>query len=64
MFTGDPRTVLDFAARFGILEHSAGPTTIVHSERLAIVDATGRITQLIDNANWQPALIIGALAKT
>jgi cytochrome oxidase Cu insertion factor (SCO1/SenC/PrrC family) len=63
MFTGDPRTVLDFAARFGILEHSAGPTTIVHSERLAIVDASGRITQLIDNANWQPALIISALDK-
>jgi cytochrome oxidase Cu insertion factor (SCO1/SenC/PrrC family) len=63
LFTGDPRTVLDFAARFGILEHSAGPATIVHSERLAIVDANGRITQLVDNPNWQPAVIVSALNK-
>jgi protein SCO1/2 len=63
LFTGDPRSVLDFAARFRILERSAGADTIVHSERLAIVDAKGRITQLFDDANWQPSAIVTALAS-
>jgi cytochrome oxidase Cu insertion factor (SCO1/SenC/PrrC family) len=47
--------VLDFAARFRILERSAGPTTIVHTERLAVVDARGRITQFFDDATWDPS---------
>jgi cytochrome oxidase Cu insertion factor (SCO1/SenC/PrrC family)/Cu/Ag efflux protein CusF len=53
LLTGDPKPVLDFAARFRILERSAGPTTIIHSERLAIVDARGRIIRLIDNETWK-----------
>jgi protein SCO1/2 len=61
LLTGDPRQVLDFAARFGILEHSAGPVTIVHSERLAIVDARGRIVKLFDNAGWSPSDVLSAL---
>jgi protein SCO1/2 len=66
VLTGDPRAVLDFAARFGILEHSAGPVTIVHSERLAIVDRAGRIRRLYDNAAWSPSDVAHALqlAKT
>lgn len=54
MLTGDPRTVLDFAARFGILERSAGPTTIVHTERMAIVDSSGRIVRFYDGPTWPP----------
>lgn len=53
LFTGDPRTVLDFAARFRILERSAGPQTIVHTERLAIVDSHGTIVHFFDDANWR-----------
>jgi protein SCO1/2 len=64
LLTGDPRTVLDFAARFGILERSSGPTTIVHSERLAIVNDAGRITRLYDNANWKADDVASALAAT
>ncbi len=63
LLTGDPRTVLDFAARFRILERSAGPTTIVHSERLAVVDAHGRIVQFFDDAGWLPADVQRALAR-
>jgi len=61
LFTGDPRTVLDFAARFRILERSAGPDTIVHTERLAIVDAGGHITRFLDDTAWQPATVASAL---
>ncbi len=63
LLTGKPRAVLDFAARFGILEHSAGPVTIVHSERLAIVGRDGRIARLYDNAAWSPADIITDLLR-
>jgi cytochrome oxidase Cu insertion factor (SCO1/SenC/PrrC family)/Cu/Ag efflux protein CusF len=61
LITGNPKAVLDFAARFRILERSAGPTTIIHSERLAIVDAHGRITRLIDNATWKADDVANAL---
>jgi cytochrome oxidase Cu insertion factor (SCO1/SenC/PrrC family) len=64
LLTGEPKPVLDFAARFGILERSAGPTTIIHSERLAIVDARGRIVRLIDNAAWNADDIANALKAT
>jgi protein SCO1/2 len=62
--TGDPQTVLDFAARFGILERSAGPVTIVHTERLAIVGADGTIERLDDGAGWQPDAVIQALRRS
>jgi cytochrome oxidase Cu insertion factor (SCO1/SenC/PrrC family) len=52
LLTGDPKTVLDFAARFRILERSAGPDVIAHSERLAIVNRAGHIIKLYDNATW------------
>jgi cytochrome oxidase Cu insertion factor (SCO1/SenC/PrrC family) len=63
LFTGDPRTVLDFAARFRILERSAGPDTILHTERLAIVDASGRITGFFDDASWHASDVATALAQ-
>lgn len=64
LLTGDPRSVLDFAARFGILEHSAGPLTIVHSERLAIVGRDGRIAHFIDNAAWSPGDVARELERS
>jgi cytochrome oxidase Cu insertion factor (SCO1/SenC/PrrC family)/Cu/Ag efflux protein CusF len=61
LLTGEPKTVLDLAARFGILENAAGPVAIVHSERLAIVDRDGRIARFFDNAAWSPNTILDAL---
>jgi cytochrome oxidase Cu insertion factor (SCO1/SenC/PrrC family) len=63
LLTGDPRTVLDLAARFGILEEAAGPVKIVHSERLAIVDANGRIERFFDDAAWSPDTVLAALRR-
>ena len=63
LLTGPPRPVLDFAARFGILERSAGRETIVHSERLAIVDGNGRITRFFDNASWKADDVTRALGR-
>jgi cytochrome oxidase Cu insertion factor (SCO1/SenC/PrrC family) len=61
LLTGDPKSVLDFGAKFGILERSAGADTIVHSERLAIVDAAGHITRFFDNASWKAEDVADAL---
>jgi protein SCO1/2 len=63
LFTGDPKTVLDVAARFGILEQAAGPVQIVHSERLAIVGGDGRIERFFDDAAWSPDEVIAALRR-
>ena len=64
LLTGDPKTVLDFAARFDILERSAGADVIVHSERLAIVNREGRITRLYDDARWTAGDVTAALKTT
>jgi protein SCO1/2 len=61
--TGPPRAVLDFAARFGILERSAGPVTIAHSERLVIVDGSGRIGAFVDGARWSTHAVASALSR-
>ena len=61
LLTGSPRTVLDFAARFRILERSAGMDTIVHTERLAIVDATGHIARFFDDATWKATDVANSL---
>jgi protein SCO1/2 len=63
ILTGPPRAVLDFAARFGILERSAGPVTIAHSERLVIVDGAGRIGAFVDGARWSTHDVALALSR-
>jgi protein SCO1/2 len=61
LLTGEPKAVLDLAARFGILEEAAGPVQIVHSERLAIIGADGRIRRFFDDAAWSPHDVLAAL---
>jgi protein SCO1/2 len=63
LLTGDPKTVLDVAARFGILEQAAGPVQIVHSERLAIVGVNGRIERFFDDAAWSSNDVLAALQR-
>jgi cytochrome oxidase Cu insertion factor (SCO1/SenC/PrrC family)/Cu/Ag efflux protein CusF len=61
LLTGEPKAVLDLAARFGILEQAAGAVQIVHSERLAIVGANGRIVRFFDGAAWSAHDVLAAL---
>jgi cytochrome oxidase Cu insertion factor (SCO1/SenC/PrrC family) len=63
LLTGDPKTVLDLAARFGFLEQAAGPVQIVHSERLAIVGSDGRIVRFFDDAAWTTHDVLAALRQ-
>jgi protein SCO1/2 len=61
LLTGNPKAVLDFGAKFGILERSAGADSIVHSERLAIVDASGHIRRFFEDASWKADDVADAL---
>lgn len=52
--TGPIDVVNDFAARFGIAVFADPQAGLIHSERTAIVDRDGRITDLLDAAAWNP----------
>jgi protein SCO1/2 len=60
-FTGPEATVAPFAERFGILARRTDASTIVHSERLAIVDKHGTIARFFDGANWATGEALAAL---
>ncbi len=59
--TGDPNTVLDFTARFGITTIDDEKFGIIHSERTVMIDAAGAIEELIDTTAWQPDEIIAQI---
>ena len=50
--TGPANVVNDFAAQFGIAVFPDANVGLIHSERTAIVDRNGRITDLLDAAAW------------
>jgi protein SCO1/2 len=50
--TGDPRTVLNFAAQFGIVPFPDPSIGLIHSERTALIDRDGRIADFMDEAGW------------
>jgi protein SCO1/2 len=52
--TGPADVVNDFAAQFGIAVFPDANVGLIHSERTAIIDRNGRITDLLDAAAWNP----------
>jgi cytochrome oxidase Cu insertion factor (SCO1/SenC/PrrC family) len=56
LLTGAPDAVAGFALAYGIDAERIG-ARIVHSERLVIVDANGRIARFVDDATWDPRTI-------
>jgi protein SCO1/2 len=59
--TGAPDAVLDFAAQFGITAFPDPSVGLIHAERTALIDQSGRIRQLIDEAGWSPGGVIAQL---
>lgn len=59
--TGDPQTVLDFAARFGIDPFADPRFGLIHTERTALIDPDGKIIDFIDLAGWNPSDIVARL---
>jgi protein SCO1/2 len=58
LLTGDPETVLNFAAQFGVTAFPDARVGLIHAERTAIVDSDGVIRQLIDETSWAPDEIV------
>jgi protein SCO1/2 len=61
LLTGTPPGVIAFAQRFGIYEERANAQTIVHTERLAVVDRSGKIASFFEDPAWTPQQLLAAL---
>jgi protein SCO1/2 len=60
LVTGSVARVDEIVARFGIVEGPLRPGGIGHSEAAILVDAHGRIAQIIDGAAWNPDEVLAA----
>ena len=59
--TGDPDRVLDFAAKYDVTAFPDERVGIIHPERLVLLDANGKIHELIDEASWAPSEIVSEI---
>jgi len=66
LVTGSPERVNDLVSRFGIVSGPLRPGTIGHTEAAIVLDARGRVAQIIDGAAWNPSDVLAvanALAR-
>lgn len=61
--TGNPATVLDFDARFGIDPFADQSQGLIHTERTVIIGPDGKIVDFIDQAGWDPADVAARLQQ-
>jgi protein SCO1/2 len=59
--TGDPETVLDFAAQFDVTAFPDERVGLIHPERTVVLDSYGAIRELIDEGAWTPDEIVAAV---
>jgi protein SCO1/2 len=59
--TGDPDTVLDFAAQFEVTAFPDHRVGLIHPEKTVILDRYGAIRELIDEGAWTPGEIQAAV---
>ena len=59
--TGDPGTVLDFDARFGLDPFADPRLGLIHTERTVLVGPDGKIVDFIDQAGWNADDVIARL---
>ncbi|GAC1302761.1 MAG: SCO family protein [Vulcanimicrobiaceae bacterium] len=59
--SGDPESVLDFAAQFDVTAFPDERIGLIHPERTVIVDSFGAIRELIDEGAWTPDQIVAAV---
>ena len=59
--TGEPETVLNFAAQFDVTAFPDERVGLIHPERVAIVDQYGTIRELIDEGSWSPDEIVATV---
>jgi protein SCO1/2 len=62
LVTGDPDTVLDFAAQFDVTAFPDERVGLIHPERTVVLDTYGAIRELIDEGSWTPDEIVATVA--
>lgn len=60
--TGDPETVLNFAAQFDVTAFPDARVGLIHPERTVVLDTYGAIRELVDEGAWTPDEIVAAVA--
>jgi len=58
LLTGEPAQVGDIIDTFGVASIQNRPGNFIHDDRLAIVDKSGKIAQIIPTAIWNPDDVI------
>lgn len=58
---GDADETLDFAARFGLTTFPDPNIGIIHAENTVLVDAAGKISEMITDTSWAPSEIVAQL---
>jgi protein SCO1/2 len=61
LLTGDPDSVMDFAARFDVSALPDPRYGVLHSERTALIDSNGVIRVLLDDTAWSPQEIVAEM---
>jgi cytochrome oxidase Cu insertion factor (SCO1/SenC/PrrC family) len=59
--TGNPDTVLDFAAQFDVTAFPDERVGIIHPERLVVLDKYGAIREMIDEGSWSPGEVVATV---
>jgi len=60
LVTGTPARVDELVARFGITTGRVRPGSIRHTEAAIVLDARGRIAEIVDGAAWNPDDLLAA----
>lgn len=55
LVTGDPEQIYNFAAYFNVSRFDEPQRGIIHNDRTAIIDPSGRLDTIIDETGWSPA---------
>lgn len=59
--TGNPDTILDFAAQFDVTAFPDERVGLIHPERLVVIDKYGSIRELVDEGAWTPGEVVSAV---
>lgn len=62
LLTGQPQTVLDFAAKLGASARTDPQLGFVHNESTVVVDPQGKIVDMVDEGSWTPDEIVSVIA--
>jgi protein SCO1/2 len=61
LLTGDPNTVLDFAAKFGVTALPDPTSGLIHTEDTAIIGRDGKILDTVVTTAWEPDEIVSEI---